>query len=120
MKPLIVADESVDFLIVRVLRQAEFPVIAIAEEHAGWPDAKVLELALEQRAFLITEDKDFGELTYRLKKPSHGILLIRLIEGDSETKATQVLALFQADFDRFWNTFSVLEKNKLRIRPLPL
>lgn len=80
----------------------------------------MLELAFEQQAFLITEDKDFGELTYRLQKPSHGILLIRLIEESSETKAAQVLSLFQADFDRFRNTFSVLEKLKLRIRPLPL
>ncbi len=118
MSELIVADESVDFLVVVSLRESGFNVVAIAEEHPGWSDTEVLELAFAEKAFLITEDKDFGELTYRLQKPSHGILLVRMMEYDSETKASYVLALLLEDFDRFWNAFSVLEKFKLRIRPI--
>jgi predicted nuclease of predicted toxin-antitoxin system len=37
----------------------------------------VLALALEQEAVLITENKDFGELTVRLAKPNKSIILIR-------------------------------------------
>jgi predicted nuclease of predicted toxin-antitoxin system len=118
MKALIVADESVDFLVVISLRESGFNVVAIAEEHPGWPDTEVLEFAFAEKALLITEDKDFGELTYRLQKPSHGILLIRMMEHDSETKASYVLALLLENFDRFWNAFSVLETFKLRIRSI--
>ena len=46
MTTLIVADESVDFLIVQRLREAGFQVSAIAEEFPGWPDAKVLVFAI--------------------------------------------------------------------------
>jgi predicted nuclease of predicted toxin-antitoxin system len=76
MTPLIVADESIDFAVAVSLRDAGFTVYSILEEHPGWPDTDVLRFAFAQNAFLITEDKDFGELTFRLKKPNHGILLI--------------------------------------------
>jgi len=118
MKAAIIADESVDFAIIRTLRVAGFTILAIAEEHPGWADDQVLEMAYSQKAFLITEDKDFGELSYRFKKPSYGILLIRLIEETSEVKAALVLEILQSKFDQLWNAFSVLESAKLRIRPL--
>lgn len=118
MTPLLVADESVDYLIVATLREAGFLVMAVVEDFPGWPDTEVLQYAYEQEAFLITEDKDFGELTYRLRKPSHGILLVRLMEERSERKANKVLSLFQDNFDRLWHSFSVLEKAKLRVRPI--
>lgn len=118
MKPLIVADESVDFAIVELLRQSGFEVLAIMEDHPGWSDDKVLDLAFRQEAYLITEDKDFGELTYRLQKPSHGILLVRLPKEESLAKAAMVQEIIQSDFERLWKKFSVLEPLKLRVRPM--
>ena len=117
MSVLIVADESVDFAIIRVLRTAGFTIIAIAEQNPGWPDNRVLEMAFDQNAFLITEDKDFGELTYRLKHPNHGILLVRLVKETGEMKAALVLEVLKNDFIRLWQAFSVLESHKLRIKP---
>jgi len=118
MNPLIVADESVDFAIILSLRDAGYTVVAIFEEHPGWSDVKVLQLAFEQHAFLITEDKDFGELTYRFKRPNHGILLIRMMQESSEFKAKITLGVLQNNFTLLENAFSVLEKSKLRIKPL--
>ena len=118
MNTLIVTDESVDFSIIQLLRDAGFSVLAIVEEYQGWPDSKVLDLAFQEKAYLITEDKDFGELTYRLKRPSHGILLVRMMDEPNEEKAALVLQVIQQHLDQLINTFAVLEKNKLRIRPL--
>jgi predicted nuclease of predicted toxin-antitoxin system len=118
MKALIVADESVDVEIVSVLRSAGFEVFSIVENHPGWPDTQVLEFAFAKNAYLITEDKDFGELTYRLRRPSHGILLIRLIDEGSEEKAALVLSLLEKQFDQLWKMFAVLERARLRIRPI--
>jgi predicted nuclease of predicted toxin-antitoxin system len=117
MNRLIVADESVDFAIVEILRKARFAVRAIVEEHPGWPDERVLEFAFRENAFLLTEDKDFGELTYRLKKPNHGILLIRLIHLPGEVKAPLVLEVLRENGDRLLQCLSVLDEGKLRIKP---
>lgn len=118
MKALIVADESVDVEITSALRSTGFEVYSIVENHPGWTDHQVLEFAFSKNAYLITEDKDFGELTYRLKKPSHGILLIRLIEEGSEEKAVIVLSLLEKQFDQLWKMFAVLERSKLRVKPI--
>ena len=118
MSPLIVADESVDYAIVALLRKSGIEVLAIAEDYPGWPDHRVLELAYLREAYLITEDKDFGELTYRFQKPSHGILLVRLPKEESDVKAVLVLEIIQSDFQRIWKKFSVLEPLKLRVRPM--
>lgn len=116
MKALIVADESVDYAIVTLLRESGFRVLAIVEEHAGWSDDLVLDFAYSREAYLITEDKDFGELTFRLQKPSHGILLIRLPMEESEVKAKMVLDILHSEFEQIWRKFTVLEPLKIRIR----
>jgi len=73
----LLADESVDFGIVSFLEEEGFSIGAITKTHSGVSDDVVLALALEQDAVLITEDKDFGELTVRMSKPNRGIILFR-------------------------------------------
>jgi len=70
----LVADESVDFGIVKLLRTENFSVLSISEKHSGITDFEVLEIAVKNDALLITEDKDFGELAFRLKYKHKGIL----------------------------------------------
>lgn len=53
-------------------------MFSILEECNGISDLNVLEIAVKNDALLITEDKDFGELAFRLKYQHKGILLIRL------------------------------------------
>jgi len=72
------ADECCDRDFVEELRQSGHDVLYIFELKRGATDDEVLALAFDQRRILLTEDKDFGELVYRLKKPAHGIILIRI------------------------------------------
>lgn len=117
MIPRIVADESVDIAIVTLLRGAGYEVVFIAEHNPGWPDHLVLEFAFSSGAFLITEDKDFGELTYRLRKPNHGILLIRLPALTGLNKAAPVMEAIQNFDEKLMNAFSVLDGRRIRIKP---
>lgn len=68
---------------------------------------------------LITEDKDFGELTYRLKLQHKGILLIRLSDLPREQRIQFCAEMIEEYFDKIINTFSVLTKNGIRIKNLP-
>ena len=72
------ADECCDRGLVEALRKAEYDVLYILESKRGATDDEVLALAFDERRIIISEDKDFGELVYRLKKPAHGIILIRI------------------------------------------
>lgn len=57
----LVADENVDFRIVKALRNTGFKIISVLQDYRGLPDRQVLEVAKQNNAILLTEDKDFGE-----------------------------------------------------------
>jgi predicted nuclease of predicted toxin-antitoxin system len=65
---------------------------------------------------LITEDKDFGELTYRLKLKHKGILLIRLSDIPRKERIKLATKTIEKHFDKLRNYFSVLTKIRLRIK----
>ncbi|MCO6488729.1 MAG: hypothetical protein J5I98_09945, partial [Phaeodactylibacter sp.] len=60
-----------------------------------------------QKHHLQTCSKDFGELTYRLKKPNKGILLIRLSGLTIEKKIEMVLETLDKYKEELKNHFSV-------------
>lgn len=86
----IVADEGVDAPVVHKLRKEGHSVTFIAELHPGITDDQVLQMADLEGRFLLTVDKDFGELVYRLKRVHHGVVLIRLEGLALQSKAEMV------------------------------
>ena len=114
----IVADESLDFNIVQALREVGFDVWAVIEQDPSIKDPQVLRIAFEQKALLLTEDKDFGELVVRLRLPHHGILLIRLGGFEPAFKIPLVLNALQKHFSEISSNFAVLNERRLRIRYL--
>ena len=67
MQLKILADENVDYQIIKNLRNKGFNVISILENYRGTPDKEVLNLAMNKEALLLTEDKDFGEWIFAHK-----------------------------------------------------
>jgi len=114
MKPQIVADESVDFRIVVQLRNKELSVYSIMEQQPSIKDEVVLKVAHENNALLITEDKDFGELVFRLRLPHSGVLLIKIEEPSQ--KIPIVVEAVVKNYNELIGKFSVVDSNKLRIR----
>lgn len=113
---IFVADESVDFVVIKTLRTYNIQIISILEISPGISDDEVLALAFEKGAPLITFDKDFGELTIRLKKPNHGIILVRLSGKTSQEKSETILNFIERYYNKLINKFSVIHPNKIRIR----
>lgn len=111
-----VADESVDFRIVRYLRKAGFEVKAIVEENPSISDEEVLEQAFASNALLLTEDKVFGELTYRLKKRNKGIILIRLYGIPIVDKIKKIESVMNNYLKELHGKFAVISKEKIRIK----
>jgi predicted nuclease of predicted toxin-antitoxin system len=112
----IVADESVDFGVIIELRRKGIDVVSIYEDFSGIKDAEVLEIAKSKQCLLITEDKDFGELAYRLKLEHRGIMLIRLSDISRMERIKFVLKTIEQHFNMLENNFSVLTKRGLRIK----
>lgn len=113
----LVADESVDFTIVLYLRKRGLSIYAIAEQEPSISDEDVLHIALHHDAILITEDKDFGELVFRLRLPNNGVILLRLSGYKPEDKGKLAGNAILAHLPELKHAFSVFDGNRIRIRP---
>ena len=112
----LVADECVDHPIVAALRSAGHVVVAIAELRSGISDEEVLSLAQQDDALLITQDTDFGELVFRLRQATSGVLLVRLAGATAARKAELVTMAIEQHGSELAGSFSVLDSAQLRIR----
>jgi predicted nuclease of predicted toxin-antitoxin system len=112
------ADECCDTGVVASLRAGGHDVVYVLERQAGASDEEVLQNAFVEGRILLTEDKDFGELIYRLKKPACGIILIRIDVQERYEKWPRLEALIAKHGDRLPGHFVVMELSKYRFRPL--
>ena len=112
----IVADENIDFRLIKRLRENGFDVFSIAESDFGIQDINVLTIANERNSFLITEDKDFGDLAIRDHEPHCGILLIRRKRIPALDQSYIVVNLLTTRSEELINRFSVLRDKNLVIR----
>ena len=113
------ADESVDYPIVKSLRDKGYLVDYITEQSPGISDDEVLASAKEKEAILITADKDFGNLIFRLGKLSAGIILFRLAGLSNNEKASLVLKIVEDYSDELAASFTVISIDHIRIKNLP-
>ncbi len=113
----LLADENIGAGIVAALRAAGHDVGWIRETARGMADPEVLRLAWEQERVVITADKDFGELAFRVNQAARGIVLLR-VRGTVEARTVPLLAALESRSD--WNgVFVVVENDRVRITQLP-
>lgn len=90
----IVADENVAYRVIKALRIKGFEVISISEDNPSITDDNVLQYAYEQKAILLTEDSDFGELIFRKKAPHVGVLYVRLAGVAIDEKIELIVSIY--------------------------
>lgn len=110
------ADENLEGPIVRRLRELGHDVLWIREDRPGVPDTDVLELAGREQRVLLTNDKDFAELTYFKRLASTGIVLLRLPNFRSAGKAERLVAVLAQISDRLEGWFTVITAGATRRR----
>lgn len=71
------ADENISPIVVGALRAAGHDALSATIVMPGAPDEDVMERAFAEARILVTEDKDFGELAFKHRRRSVGV--IRLV-----------------------------------------
>ena len=114
----LLADENVPGPAVIALRREGHDVVWMHEDGPGTPDIDVLARAQRERRVVITFDKDFGELAFRLgAAATFGVVLFRLNADSPEAAARVSVAVFATRIG--WSgAFAVVEDGRLRIRSL--
>jgi len=113
------ADECCDAALVRALRADGHNVLYVMESMRGATDEEILSRAFAEDRVVLTEDKDFGELVCRFRRPVRGIVLLRFHIRDRAWKIPRMRWLIRQYGERIPGAFVVLELNRVRFRPLP-
>lgn len=112
----LLADESVDRPIVERLRADGHLVDYVAELAPSVSDDVVLDRANSDGALLLTADKDFGELVFRLKRVTSGVILVRLSGLSPSLKPSIVAEAIRIRGAEMTHAFSVISPGTVRIR----
>jgi predicted nuclease of predicted toxin-antitoxin system len=116
----LLADENFPKASVVSLRTAGHDVRSIAEDMSGASDRAVLALARSENRYLLTFDRDFGELIYRHGEAAPpGVIYFRFLPADPEELVRILAALLQRPEIRLEARLTVVTRDQVRQRPLP-
>jgi len=112
------ADENVARAIVRWLRTEGHDVLYAAEAAPGESDPVWLQRAEAEQRLLLTSDKDFGELVFRDRLNSYGVVLLRLEELPLTERLARLETAWSVVEANPAGKFIVIGEHKVRVRAL--
>ena len=114
------ANENIPDGVVDALRDQGHDVASVKESMAGADDRVVLARAQAEQRVVLTLDTDFGELAFRSRLPSEcGVVLVRL-DWNNPADDNDIIVQALASRESWASTFAVIERDRVRVRPLPL
>lgn len=112
-------DESIEFRIAEFLREKNFDTLAITEDFPSISDIEVLNLAYKQKRVLITNDLGFGQLVFKEKQKSCGVILIRMPKSKVEEKIHKLRFILKSKLTQLPNLFISVTGKRTRSKLLP-
>lgn len=118
MSAALLLDENFPAPSTALLRAANLDVVAIGEVTPGLSDSAVLSRAVSEQRWLVTFDRDYGELIFvRGHAPPPAVLLLRVASYRPQEPAIWVMRLL-ANQTACLGRFVVFDGDAIRSRPL--
>ncbi len=89
----LIADENIPIETVKLLKSCGIDIILATEISRGLSDRSLLEAARQKGRIIITFDQDFGQLIFKEKLKTNGLILLRFIPKSPQQIAKRVNAL---------------------------
>jgi|SRR5271163_1642972 len=109
-------DESTGKKICELLKAAGHDTIFVGDAMPGSTDEAVLAWAEREKRILITDDKDFGELVFRLDRPSTGVILLRTKSNSLRRNRILLDVIKNMHLEGY---FTTMGENTVKTRKLP-
>lgn len=111
-------DESCGRKLCIFLREKGFDALFVGDIFPSTLDQHVLAYAKNEERVLVTNDKDFGELLFRLRLPSAGIIFLRLRNDTLLHRQQHLLEVITSFSSKLSTSFIIVTEGKVRIRKL--
>jgi predicted nuclease of predicted toxin-antitoxin system len=112
----LVIDESVRGRALAGLEEDGHDLLRIRLIAPRLPDPEILTFARRNGAVVVTADRDFGELIFRLQHPEAGVVFLRLGTLPVAVKSAMLRAVVREHGLRLMNAFTVVGRTRTRIR----
>ena len=107
-------DESVGKKFSDILKNSGKDVLFVGDSGPEVDDENVLSFANNENRVLITADKDFGELIFKLGISSTGVILLRTLTTDAERRFDMI----KDTLEKAKGKFVVIKEGQIRVRDL--
>ena len=107
-------DECTGSRVATWLAENGHEVFSVYDEARGSTDDEILTKAYTENWILVTNDKDFGELVFRERRPHHGVVFLRLDDERSIAKIATLEKLLENYAERLPDRFVVVTDNQVR------
>jgi len=109
-------DENVHPRVQDFLRAHGHDVTSITRDYPhGMPDTQILLLASREQRILITNDRDFGELVFRLGGTHSGVIYLRIQPPHIDLVLDRLDELLSLPPERF-SEFLIVTRTRIRSR----
>ncbi|MBW2163277.1 MAG: DUF5615 family PIN-like protein [Deltaproteobacteria bacterium] len=107
-------DECTGPAVAKWLRSSHHDVFSVYDEDRGLDDESIIEKANRENYILITNDKDFGELVFHMRKAHKGVILLRLEDERAENKIAVLRRVLESHSDKLVNNFIIVTEKTVR------
>ncbi len=107
-------DECAGPKVAAYLRGEGHEVFSVFDAAQGLSDERLLVKASDENWILVTNDKDFGEMVFRERRPHRGVIFLRLEDERSANKIAVLHELLKNYSDRLPDRFVTVTETKVR------
>jgi predicted nuclease of predicted toxin-antitoxin system len=112
-----IADENIPKETVDLLKKQGVDIVSITKFASGLSDQEVLNLANENGRIVITFDKDFGQLIFKEKRKTKGLILLRFAPKTPQQIAKRIQQVLTISIN-MENSVITVKKDSIRVTPV--
>ena len=111
-----IADENIPKETVDLLKKQGVDIVSVTKFASGLSDTEVLNLANKNGRIVITFDKDFGQLIFKEKRKTKGLILLRFAPKSPQQIAKRIQQVLTTNI-RMENSVVTVKKDSIRVTP---
>ena len=107
-------DECTEPAVARWLVSQNHEVFSVYDVSPGMKDGDILRQAVVENRIIITNDKDFGDMIYRERRPHCGVIFLRLDDERTPAKIDALRRLLADHADQLFERYVVVTEARVR------
>ena len=111
-----IADENIPRETVDLLKKKGIDIVSVTDIAPGLSDEEVLDLANKNDRIIITFDRDFGQLIFKHKRKTKGLILLRFNPDSPQQIAKRILQTLATKI-KIEDTVVIVKKDIIRATP---